>query len=583
MAEAVDPRSYRSLLEILDDARARYGDRTLLGMRSERGLEHQWSAPVLARRARAAAWRLRRLGLEPGDRLLTWSPPTPELPALYFGAMMAGVVIVPLDLRMTPEVVTRIAQQAATEWLVIGTGPDAPDPTAAGLGHLGQRALAGLTGDAPDPSAASGDEPAFPADWEARLADWPRPGKNDLFEIVYTSGTTGQPRGVMLTHGNILATMEAANHIIPPWQHRAVSMLPLSHLFGQLELFYALMIGGDLLYLRSRNPRVIFEAIREHRMTTMVVVPQVLDLFWSAIMREVAKQGKERALERLRRVARHLPYRLRRLIFRRIHAQLGGQLRLFISAAAFLPPSLQEAWEDLGIVVMQGYGATECGFASATSLDEHAKGTIGRPKPPTKLKLADDGEILVGGPQVFGGYWRDPGTTAASLDGEGWYHTGDIGRFDEGGNLVLGGRKKNIIVLPNGLNVFPEDIENELRVAGLPGSVVLETAPGRIEAIVLSPEAPALPTPGAPPPEPLTGDEQLVLAVRIDAIVKQANAALGMHQRVVAWRMWPGPDFPRTHTLKIKRADVRAWVDAGARREVGDHDVRDEAPIAARG
>ncbi|MBA2253605.1 MAG: AMP-binding protein, partial [Chloroflexi bacterium] len=562
---------YSSLLEILDDARARYGDRTLLGMRTEGGLEHQWSAPVLARRARAAAWRLRRLGLGSGDRMLTWSPPTPELPALYFGAMLAGVVVVPLDLRMTPEVVTRIAERAATQWLVVGTGPDAPDPGAAGLGYLLQRGLGPLTAEPPD-ATGSDEDPSFPADWEDQLATWPRPGKDDLFEIVYTSGTTGQPRGVMVTHGNILSTMEATNHIIPPWQHRAVSMLPLSHLFGQLELFYALMIGGDVLYIRSRNPRVIFEAIREHRMTTMVVVPQVLDLFWSAISREVAKQGKERTVERLRTLARRLPYRLRRLIFRRIHAQLGGQMRLFISAAAFLPPSLQEAWEDLGIVVMQGYGATECGFASATSFEEHRRGTVGKPKPPTTLKLAPDGEILVGGPQVFGGYWRDPDATAASLDADGWYHTGDIGRFDDRDNLVLGGRKKNIIVLPNGLNVFPEDIENELRVAGLRGSVVLETAPGRIEAIVLSPDAPPLPTPGAPAAEPLTPDGQRALEARIDDIVKHANAVLGMHQRIVAWRMWPEPDFPRTHTLKIKRAEVRAWVDGESPLAVPDDD-----------
>jgi long-chain acyl-CoA synthetase len=552
----VDPSHYESLLDILDDAIVRYGDQNLLGMRTERELELRWSAGELARRSRHAAWRLRQLGLDPGDRLLTWSPPTPELPALYFGAMLAGVVLVPLDLRMTPAVVTRIADRAATQWLVVGTGPDAPDPSAAGLGHLVQRALSELT-------AATSDD--LPAGWEAQLAAWPRPSRDDLFEIVYTSGTTGSPRGVMLTHGNILSTMEAANELIPPWQHRAVSMLPLSHLFGQLELFYALMIGGDLLYVRSRNPRVIFEAIRDHRMTTMVVVPQVLDLFWSAIMREVARQGKERTVERLRSVARRLPYPLRRVLFRRIHAQLGGRMRLFISAAAFLPPSLQEAWEDLGITVMQGYGATECGFAAATSIDDHPKGAVGRPKPPTRLRLADDGEILVGGPQAFSGYWRDPEATEAALDAEGWYHTGDVGRFDARGNLLLGGRTKDIIVLPNGLNVYPEDIENELRVAGLRASVVVETAPGRIEAIVLSPDAPPLPIPGMAPTEPLTPDEVAALRARIDTIVKQANAVLGMHQRIAAWQLWPEPDFPRTHTLKIKRDEVRDRVIGEAR------------------
>lgn len=564
----VHPSSYASLLEMLDDVVARYGDRRVLGLRTERALELQWSAPEVVHRSRLVAWRLRAMGIHPGDRVLTWSPPTPELPALYFGAMRAGVVIVPLDLRMTPEVVTRIADRAATQWLIVGTGPDAPDPSAAGLGHLERRALSELTADAPVP----GPSDTFPIAWETQLETWSKPDRDSLFEIVYTSGTTGLPRGVMLTHGNILHTMEATNHIIPPWEHRAVSMLPLSHLFGQLELFYALMIGGDLLYIRSRNPRVIFEAIRDHRMTTMVVVPQVLDLFWSAIMREVAKQGKERTVERLRAVARRLPYPLRRVLFRRIHAQLGGGMRLFISAAAFLPPSLQQAWEDLGIVVMQGYGATECGFAAATSFTEHGKGTVGKPKPPTKLRLAEDGEILVGGPQVFGGYWRDPEATAAALDGEGWYHTGDLGRTDANGNLVLGGRKTNIIVLPNGLNVYPEDIENQLRVAGLRGSVVLETAPGRIEAIVLSPDAPPLPTPGIPPPEPLGDSEEAALRQRIDGIVKQANGALGMHQRIVAWRLWHEPDFPRTHTLKIKRDEVRRWVTPNEQLPVSDRE-----------
>ena len=470
MTDPVDPARYISLLDILDDAVTRYGSQIVLGLRTDRALELQWSASELLRRSRLVAWRLHRLGLQPGERLLTWSPPTPELPALYFGAMLAGVVVVPLDLRMTPEVVIRIADRAATQWLVAGSGPDAPDPSAAGLGHLVQRSLGALTA---DPSGNPDDDDPFPTDWEAQLAAWPRPMRDSLFEIVYTSGTTGQPRGVMLTHGNILSTMEATNQIIPAWHHRAVSMLPLSHLFGQLELFYALMIGGDLLYVRSRNPRVIFEAIRDHRMTTMVVVPQVLDLFWTAIMREVAKQGKTRTVERLRSVSRRLPYPARRFLFRRIHAQLGGHMRLFISAAAFLPPSLQEAWEDLGIVVMQGYGATECGFAAATSLGEHGKGTVGRSKPPVRLQLADDAEILVGGPQTFSGYWRDAEATAEALDAEGWYHTGDLGRMDARGNLVLGGRKKNIIVLPNGLNVIPEDIENALRVAGQRDSVVV--------------------------------------------------------------------------------------------------------------
>ena len=176
-----------------------------------------------------------------------------------------------------------------------------------------------------------------------------------------------------------------------------------------IALFYALTVGADILYVRSRNPRVIFEAIRDHRVTTMLVVPQILDLFWGALEREVDRTGRRAAFERLRGLARHLPYGARRLLFRRVHAQLGGGLNLFVCAAAFLPPSLQQAWEDVGVVVMQGYGATECGPASATSKTDHGLGTVGRTIPPVEVKLAEDGEILVKGPTVFSRLLARPG------------------------------------------------------------------------------------------------------------------------------------------------------------------------------
>lgn len=548
----------QSLLDLLDDAAARYGDRPALGLRRDDGSAERWSFAELTRRSKLVAWRLRAAGVGPGDRLLTWSPSTPELPATYFGAMRAGVTVVPLDLRMAPESVERIAAKADARHLAIGSGRDGPDPREAGLGRFPTTSVEAL--------AAPADA-ALPPEWEAQVDGWPRPGRDDLAEIIFTSGTTGVPKGVMLTHGNILASVEAAHRIIAPQEHRVVSLLPLSHLLEQVTaLYYALTVGADILYVRSRNPRVIFEAIRDHRVTTMVVVPQVLDLFWSAIEREVEKAGRERTFNRLRSIARRLPYRLRRLIFRRVHAQLGGRLNLFVCAGAFLPPSLQQAWEDLGVVVMQGYGATECGPASVTSKQDHGLGTVGKPIEGFEVKLSAENEILMRGPSLFHGYFRDPDATRAALTADGWYRTGDIGRFDATGHLILMGRTRDIIVLPNGLNVYPEDIDNALRTAGLRDSVVVETRPGRIEAVVLAPGSHGLPqggdiparAEGAPGPDAATVREQL------NAAVKQANATLAAHQRVAAWRLWPDSDFPRTHTLKVKRDEVRRWavVDA---------------------
>ena len=560
-----------SLLDIIDQGESRYGDRLSFGMRSDDGATEQWTYLELNRHSRIVAWRLRALGLNAGDRLLVWTPSSPAVPALYFGAMRAGVAFVPLDLRMSPGAIERIVARADARHLILGTGRDTPDPADARLDHFPSSNVEQL---------ASEPDDTFPADWEAQVNAWPRPTGSDIAEIVFTSGTTGEPKGVVLTHANLIGTLDAAHNLIPEQEHRAVSLLPLSHLLEQVAtVFYAMSVGAHVLYIRSRNPRVIFEAIRDHRTTSLVLVPQVIDLFWAAIEREAAAQGRLRLFNGMRRIARRLPYPARRRIFTSVHRGLGGSLNLIVSAAAFLPPSLQQAWEDIGVVVIQGYGATECGVASASHQGDHALGTVGRTIPPVKVKLAEDGEVLVAGPTLFRGYWRDPVTTAASFTPDGWYRTGDIGRHDRSGHLILMGRKKDIIVLPNGLNVYPEDIENALRTAGIRDAVVVETKPGRIEAVILAPGEPVLPQGGDPAGGEGAPDlgESTRLRSEIEAAIRTANHTLAVHQRVAAWRLWPEIDFPRTHTLKVRRDRVRAWV-------VTDEPlpVREEHPAAPR-
>ncbi len=533
-----------TLLDLLDDAVERYGDRPFLSLRRDDGSTLTWSFGELAHRSRVAAWRLRALGLVPGDRVLTWSPSMPELPAAYFGAMRAGLVLVPLDIRMSADAIEGIVRKSGARHLVLGTGRDAPDPGDAGLEHFPTTLVDAL---AADPDAG------FPADWETRIDAWERPSAETLVELVFTSGTTGAPKGVMLVHDNIVRAIRTFHTIIPPLHHRIVSLGPLSHLLEQsVGLYYAMSVGAHTLYVRSRHPRVIFDALREHRVTSMVVVPQVLDLFWSAIEREVEKTGRTATFNRLRRIGRRLPVGLRRLLFRRIHAQLGGRFRLFVSAGAFLPPALQQAWEDLGVTVLQGYGATETGTGTCTTLQDHGLGTVGRPAGGVELRIASDGEVQFRGPTIFRGYWEEPEKTAEAFTADGWYRTGDIGHLDPEGRLILSGRKKDIIVLPNGFNVYPEDIENALQVAGIRDSVVLESRPGRIEAIVLGPGSH-----GSPSGDGRVAPDEVRAA--IEAAVRAANATLGPNQKIAAWRLWPEPDFPQTHTFKVRRDVVRAW------------------------
>ncbi|HET7830896.1 MAG TPA: AMP-binding protein [Candidatus Limnocylindrales bacterium] len=536
-----------TLIDLLEGSAERFSDRNALGLRRDDGTRFHWSYPEVLRRARLAAWRLRSLGLNPGDRVLTWSPSTPALPAAYYGAMYARLIYVPLDSRMSAEAIQNIIQASGAVRLLLGTGRDAPDPTGVGLQDFPTTTIEELS-EPPDET--------FPPDWEAQLAAWERPKAADVFQLVFTSGTTGNPKGVMLAHDNVLAGVGSFHGIIQPMEHRLVSLLPLSHSLEQaVSLFYAMDVGADILYVRSRNPRVIFDSLREHRVTTMLVVPQVLDLFWSAIEREVEKQGQAAMFERLRAIARRLPYWARRLLFRRVHRQLGGGLRLFATAGAFLPPALQQAWEDMGVIVLQGYGATETAAGSCTTMADHPLGCVGWPPSPVEMRIAGDGEIQFRGPTLFKGYWENAEATAAAFTDDGWYKSGDLGQLDDKGRLHLHGRKKDIIVLPNGFNVYPEDLENALRVAGIRDSVALETRPGRIEAIVLGPGGGPAAAASNEPQAPL--DDAARAA--IDAALKAANQALGPNQRIAGWRVWPEQDFPRTHTLKVKRDKVRAW------------------------
>lgn len=555
--------SGRTLVDLLEGAVARYGDRPALRLRKDDGSQQVWSYRELDRRSRLVAWRLRSRGLKRGERILTWSPSGPDLAATYFGAMRAGVILVPLDLRMAPDAIRRIADRSEARLLVIGTGRDAPDPAEVDLDHLPLTTTEDLCA---EPGAG------FPGGWEAEVGAWERPALDDVYLLIYTSGTTGAPKGVILTHGNTVAGVDGFHEIVPDIPYRIVSLLPMSHLFEQaIGLYLTLDLGADILYVRTLNPRVLIPAMREHRMTAMIVVPQFLDLVWSALQREVDKQGRAAAFARFRSIARRLPIGMRRRLppFRRIHGQFGGELRLFVSAGAFLPPAVQQAWEDLGVVVMQGYGATETGSGAATTWKEHPLGCVGWPIPGVEMRIAEDGEIQFRGPTVTRGYWDDPEATAAAFTEDGFYRSGDLGHLDAKGRLVLHGRKKDMIVLPNGLNVFPEDIENALRVAGIRDSVVLETEPGRIEAVVLVPSAGggSLPAGGtgvraagaftdATDVERLKGE--------VEAAVRAANVTLAVHSRVAAWRFWPETDFPRTHTMKVKRNEVRLWATVAA-------------------
>jgi long-chain acyl-CoA synthetase len=376
---------------------------------------------------------------------------------------------------------------------------------------------------------------------EAAIQGLPRPehvdiAPDDLAEIMFTSGTTGDAKGVLLTHRNLLANLESVQQVIPgSTSFRMLSLLPLSHMFEQTgSLFSGLGCGASITFVTSRQPALLLKQMQERKITMMLLVPQALDLFMKGIERQVVNQGKERIWSISLKLARRLPMALRRLLFHQVHARFGGHLEVVVSGGAALDQTLGEKWNLLGINVLQGYGATEASpVISCHAMTDARFDSVGRPLPGVDVRIADDGEIQVRGANVTQGYWNAPEPTAAAFAGE-WYKTGDIGFLDEAGYLHIRGRIKEMIVLANGQNVFPEDIE-----------AVLKNDPALTDATVVGLRQ---------------GQDTQVHAVflleqpaRASEIVARANRELGEHQQIRGFTIWPEADFPRTHTLKVKK------------------------------
>jgi long-chain acyl-CoA synthetase len=361
-------------------------------------------------------------------------------------------------------------------------------------------------------------------------------GPDDLVEIMFTSGTTGDPKGVMTTHRNLLSNLEGVLQYLPcTTSNHFLSLLPLSHLFEQMGAFLApLRSGSTITYLSSRQPSVIFRTLQERHITHILLVPQVLDMFMKGIEREVQRQGREQQWALLLKLAKHVPFGMRRLLFGKLHKRMGGSIDLLVSGGAALDPELKDKWELMGFKVIQGYGATEASpiISCQTREDRHSD-SVGRPMPGVEVHIASDGEVLIKGHNITSGYWEDPEKTASSFDG-GWYKTGDIGFIDKKGHLHLQGRKKDMIALPDGQNVFPEDIE-----------AVLKKHPAVTDAVVI----------GIRRGQLIDIHASLILLEpsQAEEAVAWANSQLAERQQIKGFTLWHEQDFPKTHTLKVKK------------------------------
>jgi long-chain acyl-CoA synthetase len=484
----------------------------------------------VAEAARAFAARLREHGIAKGQAVAVWGENRAEWIIALWGCLLEGVVLVPIDYRASAEFLTRVA------------------------GIVGARAI--VVGDA----VAAGDLGGEPPVWKmAELRDFrskaeaPTPiphaaadvTAGDTAEIIFTSGATSDPKGVIITHRNILANIVPIERELAKYRKyaapfrpiRFLNLLPLSHMFGQaMATFVPPMLPGVVVFMRSYAPEDIVREIRQRRVSVLVCVPKMLEVLRDHVLR-VAPEAADAPVRKTHWVKRWW-------MFRRIHRLFGFKFWAMVVGAAPLDPELEAFWGRLGFLVVQGYGLTETAPIVTLNHPLHAaRGAVGKPIAGVEVKIAEDGEILVRGDNVTTGYYNAPEETRAAFE-DGWFHTGDIGEFDAKGQLHIRGRKKEMIVTPEGLNVFPEDVErvlNELpgvRESAVVGAPFAGSTAERVQAVIVV-------EPGVEP----------------DAVVRAANAKLLDHQKIRAAAVWSSGELPRTEgTRKLKRRELRQWL-----------------------
>ena len=493
----------------------------------------RWSYERAAQTAYQIARELEAREIGKGDRVLLWAENSPEWVAVFFGCLLRGAIVVPLDVQSDPAFVERVQEQVCAKLIVYDSKTTLPSTL---------RNIQTLTLDE-IPSKISHSGESYPTA-EIRT--------DDIVEIIFTSGTTAEPKGVRLTHRNLLANLTPLEKEVrrylkwkrPVHPVRFLSLVPLSHVFGQfMGMFVPQLLGSEVFFQASFNATEIIETVQHERISVIVAVPRILENLREKIERVYAAHGELEQFRRNLSAADGGHFLGRWWKFRRAHGLFGWKFWAFVCGGAALEAGTESFWRRLGFAVIQGYGMTEtAALISVNHPFKTARGSIGRALPGYEIKLAEDGEILVRGEAVSAGYWGREEVQAQNA----WLRTGDIGEVDQQGNIYFKGRKKEVIVTAAGLNIYPDDIEAALnRQPEIKASAVIQVE-------------------GSHGPESLA---VLILRYR-DAdpreVIIRANELLAEHQRVRRWAIWQAEDFPRTPTQKIRKQLIAETVRAEA-------------------
>lgn len=526
----------------------------------------RYSYHDIYRLSRRTAHLLDAMGITKGDRVLLWGQNSVAWVSVFFGCIMRGAVVVPLDARSRPEFIRRVQGQVGAKAFFCSRYRQDPKLPAKTIKAIFLEDLEAMLGEYSEKTSRTPLKHPLKQD--------------DLVEILYTSGTTGEPKGVMLTHGNLCFMLQALHAIeTPAATDGFLSLLPLSHVFEQmLGLLYPLRNGASVCYLPALKQSAILEALKKEHITLIVLVPRFLEMFRNTMLAAAEERGRKNAFLRRIERAKHLPCLLRKMLFTAVHRRFGS-LRHFIVGGAPLPAELEAFWENLGFSLLQGYGLTETSpIVSCNTPRDRKTGSVGKILQGVDIAIAPDGELWVKGENVSPGYYhpkenhpkeKTKEKTQESFD-RGWFRTGDIGYLDKEGFLFISGRKKDMIKTAGGMNVYAEDVEEALNgVAGVKDSCVIgvqRAGHEEVHAVLLLDDE----RDGKRKHEP-------------ERIIREANQKLDSAQQIQGFTVWPFNDFPRTTTLKVKKFAVREYAESiesfGSRRR--KEEIVTRAPLAS--
>jgi long-chain acyl-CoA synthetase len=478
-----------------------------------------WTYVDIARLAFQVARELEARTIGRGDRVVIWAENSPEWVAAFWGIIIRGAIAVPLDEQSALDFVQRVCDQTSPKLLLYGHSIECSTLNIPSLALQGIPAT--VAHHSSDPVTNENIRPS------------------DAVEIVFTSGTTATPKGVVLTHENLLANLAPMEREIGKYKKwtfiaeplKVLCVLPLSHVFGQMMgIFVPQMLGAEVVFQTRLNPSEIVDTIKREKVTILASVPRVLETLERKIERDREEQG---TLNELREsMQKERSWLAAWWKYRRIRRIFGLRFLGFATGGATLDESTETFWRRLGYAVVQGYGMTEtAALVSLNNPFSARRGSLGQILAGRQnIKIGDNGEILVRGKNISPGYWGEEKRDG----GDEWLATGDVGAMDETGRLYFKGRQKDVIVTAAGLNIYPDDLES-----------ALNSQPQVISSAVVAIETVNGPEPAA----------ALILKLGSDAekIVENANKALAPFQQIRRWIEWPDADFPRTSTQKIRK------------------------------